>query len=445
MTTARRTTLVTAAAGLSLIAGAGAASAAPTALPDLVVSGIAAVSTTAGSPVTFSATLTNRGRAATPAGVTQGVAFAVDGTVVTWSAERTAPLAPGASALVHASGGPSGPTWTATAGRHVVTAVVDDVFRIRESDERNNTRTRTITVGAAAAPAAATVHPVTAVTAAPASAEPAWLVTHDDAVAVSWTAPAGQPAGTRYTVVEHATTAGASCAGLPDTAVAGTTTATSLTVDPHVGDTCSGHGSGHDTWYSVTSTAPSGATASSAPSGACASYRNAEFGATGMVDAFTFACAGGASYDDHAQTLPTGAVRIDAGSSTGTGDYAADRGYTGGTAYSSATGLSPELTTSRWGFSSYRIPVAAPGRHLVRLHLVDPTFATAGQRVFDLAVNGTTVRTGLDIAGTVGRNAELVVDAYVDAPDSAVVITATRRVDNPVVASIEVLATTPGY
>ena len=139
--TARRTTLVTAVAGLGLLAGAGAATAAPVALPDLVVSGISAVTTTPGSPVTFAATLTNRGTAATPTGVVQGVAFSVDGHVVTWSADRRTPLAPGASAVVRASGGPAGSTWTATAGPHVVTAVVDDVFRIRESDERNNSRT----------------------------------------------------------------------------------------------------------------------------------------------------------------------------------------------------------------------------------------------------------------------------------------------------------------
>ncbi|NAZ82561.1 hypothetical protein GTR02_12090 [Kineococcus sp. R8] len=442
--TARRSALVAALTGLGLLAGAAGATAAPVALPDLVVSGISAVTATPGAPVTFAATLTNRGRAATPAGVVQGVAFAVDGTVVTWSASRTASLAPGASAVVRADGGPRGATWTATAGRHVVTAVVDDVARIRESDERNNTRTRTVTVPVAAG-ATGAVQPVTAVTARQATAEPVWRVTHDDAVTVSWTVPAGQPAGTTHTVVEHATTPGSSCAGLPDTAVAGTTTGTSLTVRPRVGDTCSGHGQGHDTWYSVTSTAPSGAKAVSAASGACAGYRNAEFGATGPVDAFTSSCAGGADYADHVQALTTGAVRVDAGSATGTAGYAADRGFTGGQSYASATGLRPELTTSRWGWSSYRLPVAAPGRYLVRLHLVDPTFATAGRRVFDVAVNGTPVRTGLDIAATVGRDAELVVDAYVDAPTSSVEITATRRVDNPIVASIEVLATTPGY
>jgi len=432
--TARRTTLVAAAAGLTLLAGAGSAAAAAPALPDLVVSGISAVSTSAGSPVTFAATVTNRGRTATPAGVVDGVAFAVDGVPVTWSAGRSAALAPGASVVVQADGGLRSSTWTATEGRHRVTAVVDDVFRIRESNEHNNTRSRTIRV----APAAA--QPARDVTAAPATGEATWRVTHDDAVTVSWTAPAGQPAGTRYTVVEHATTPGSSCAGAPDSVVAGTTTATSLTVHPQVGDTCSGHGRGHDTWYSVTT----GATTSAA-SGSCASYHDVAPGATGAIDAFTLDCASGTSWADHAQTLYSGPVRIDAGSATGTGGYAADRGYTGGTAYASATGLAPELTTSRWGFSGYRVPVAAPGRYLVRLHLVDPTFATAGRRVFDLAVNGTPVRTGLDIAGTVGRDAELVVDAYVDAPTSAVEITATRRVDHPIVASIEVLATTPGY
>lgn len=129
-------------AGLLSVGLSGAAQAAP-ARPDLVISAVkwAPVGPVAGQQVRFSAVITNRGNAPTPAGTITGVAFEVDGVKRTWSDDQTGALAAGTSITVTANGGPAGSsTWASTSGTHTLRAVVDDVGRIAESREDNNSR-----------------------------------------------------------------------------------------------------------------------------------------------------------------------------------------------------------------------------------------------------------------------------------------------------------------
>src|SRR5262249_42791305 len=118
-------------------------------LPDLIVTNFTWSPTTPtfGQPVLFSATIKNQGTAATPDGIVEGIGFLVDGATVTWSSNYTSSIAPGSSVTLTANGGPSGNMWTATAGTHTVEAFVDDVNRIAESNENNNTLSSTLTVG----------------------------------------------------------------------------------------------------------------------------------------------------------------------------------------------------------------------------------------------------------------------------------------------------------
>ncbi|MFD0672365.1 CARDB domain-containing protein [Cohnella sp. GCM10027633] len=123
--------------------------------PDLVVSDIAwtPASPQTGNEVTFSAVLTNQGTAATPANTIHGVLFTVNGTSVSWSDNRTASIAAGASVTVTANGGPGAKSsWTATAGTHTVRAFVDDINRIPESNDGNNTRDESLTVNVPSKP-----------------------------------------------------------------------------------------------------------------------------------------------------------------------------------------------------------------------------------------------------------------------------------------------------
>jgi hypothetical protein len=120
------------------------------ATPDLVVDSVSWTPPTphAGDEVTFSAVIRNQGTGPTPAGVVHGVGFFIDGlNEVSWSDNLTSSLAPGQTITATANEGPLGKnTWTATPGTHTLTAWVDDVNRIAESNEQNNQLIATIAV-----------------------------------------------------------------------------------------------------------------------------------------------------------------------------------------------------------------------------------------------------------------------------------------------------------
>lgn len=137
--------------------------------PDLVVTAInfSPASPNNGNAVTFSATIRNQGTAATTAGTVHGVVFSVDGTPVTWSDNNTSALAVGASRTLTANGGTNGATWAATAGTHTILANVDDVNRISESTESNNTLSTSLVVNSpdTTAPSVALTAPANGATA----------------------------------------------------------------------------------------------------------------------------------------------------------------------------------------------------------------------------------------------------------------------------------------
>lgn len=114
----------------------GAVPARPAAKPDLVVTSItwSPAVPTAGQAVTFSATIKNQGPGATPAGTTNKITFAVNGTVVTSVSNYSSSLAAGASITLAQDTG----TWAMAGSAPTITAVVDSNNAIAESDETNN-------------------------------------------------------------------------------------------------------------------------------------------------------------------------------------------------------------------------------------------------------------------------------------------------------------------
>ncbi|MFT4143164.1 MAG: CARDB domain-containing protein [Mobilitalea sp.] len=139
---------------------------------DLIVTDISwsPANPSAGNSVLFSATIKNQGTGATQAGVINGVSFSVDGTQVSWSDNNTSSIAAGASVTVTATGGPSGTSsWTATSGTHTVTAWVDDVNRISESNESNNQYSESITISGSSGGGGTPDLIVTDITSSPAS------------------------------------------------------------------------------------------------------------------------------------------------------------------------------------------------------------------------------------------------------------------------------------
>jgi hypothetical protein len=98
-----------------------------------------------GQPVVFSALVRNTGAGATLP-LPTGVAFAVDGSVVSWSGSDSTPLGPGEQRTFTADDGVTGAAWSATDGEHTVQATVDDTGQIPETDENDNTATTQIVV-----------------------------------------------------------------------------------------------------------------------------------------------------------------------------------------------------------------------------------------------------------------------------------------------------------
>ena len=96
---------------------------------------------------------------------------------------------------------------------------------------------------------------------------------------------------------------------------------------------------------------------------------------------------------------------------------------------------------ARAGIFTYTIPGLTAGtQYTVLLHFAETYFTAAGQREFDVAINGTSVLTNLDIYATVGVNAALLKTFTATANSSGdIVIAFTQGAANqPVVSGIEV-------
>ncbi|MGA2651527.1 MAG: malectin domain-containing carbohydrate-binding protein [Terracidiphilus sp.] len=162
-----------------------------------------------------------------------------------------------------------------------------------------------------------------------------------------------------------------------------------------------------------------------------------------------------------APTTTTDIVSINAGGATvsnsGGGDnsFVADEDFTRGGTYSvtntitipasvAATAAPAAVYQSaRQGTTAYTIPGLTAGTsYTVRLHFAELYFSAAGNREFDVAINGTTVLTNFDIYATAGANYTAVVEQYTATANSSgdIVIAFTNGAkDQPMVNGVEVL------
>src|SRR5205814_7573664 len=128
------------------------------------------------------------------------------------------------------------------------------------------------------------------------------------------------------------------------------------------------------------------------------------------------------------------AIAISSGSLVGTDSFVQDIGYNLGAtnAYpdvidvSGVTNPAPQgvYRTERWGPTTYTIPNLTPGgSYTVRLHFAEVAFTAAGQRAFNVAINGTTVLSNFDIFAAAGAEFKAVVEQFTAAADSNGTIT----------------------
>ena len=175
----------------------------------------------------------------------------------------------------------------------------------------------------------------------------------------------------------------------------------------------------------------------------------------------TSAASAQATATTQAPATTTDIVSINAGgtaeSNSGGGDnpFVADEDFTGGGTYSvtntitiptsvSATAAPAAVYQSaRQGTTTYTVPHLTAGTsYTVRLHFAELYFSAAGNREFDVAINGTTVLTNFDIFGTAKANYTAVVEQFTATANSSgdIVIAFTNGAkDQPMVNGVEIL------
>ena len=149
-------------------------------------------------------------------------------------------------------------------------------------------------------------------------------------------------------------------------------------------------------------------------------------------------------------TTPTTLYQIDSGGGA-TGAFVADTFFSGGNSY----GVNQAISTAgvanaapmavyqslRYGNFAYNMPSLVPGTtYTVRLHFAEVYFTTAGQRVFNVTINGTTALSNFDIVAVGGANKALVKDFTTVADSNGKInITFTSVVNNAQVNGVEII------
>ncbi len=156
----------------------------------------------------------------------------------------------------------------------------------------------------------------------------------------------------------------------------------------------------------------------------------------------------------------TNGVSINAGGSA-SGSFGADAYFTGGSTYSVTTavdtsqlgGTAPPqsvLQTERYGEFTYTIPGLTAGNgYAVTLYFDEVFWTAAGQRTFNVAINGATVLTAFDIFTAAGGTNRAIARSFAATANASgqVVISFTRAggPDNPKVCGITVVPSGISY
>jgi fibronectin type 3 domain-containing protein len=139
--------------------------------------------------------------------------------------------------------------------------------------------------------------------------------------------------------------------------------------------------------------------------------------------------------------------------------FVADTDFTGGTVAgmvtapidtSAVTNPAPQIVyqTERYGNMTYAIPgLTAGAAYTVRLHMCENYWTAAGQRKFNVSINGTQVLSNFDLFATAGAEHKAVVEQFTTNADASgnVTIQFTSVVDNALIDGIEIVPVPPAY
>jgi len=147
-------------------------------------------------------------------------------------------------------------------------------------------------------------------------------------------------------------------------------------------------------------------------------------------------------------------LEIDTGSGSAVSPFVADEDFNAGNEFTSSATMNTShastaapaavYQTCRWGSSfTYTIPgLNAGATYAVRLHFAELSWTAAGQRLFNVAINGTTVLNNFDIFATAGAQNRAVTEQFNATANSSgqIMISFTNAgVDNPEINGIEIL------
>ncbi len=144
-------------------------------------------------------------------------------------------------------------------------------------------------------------------------------------------------------------------------------------------------------------------------------------------------------------------LQINAGGGAA-GAFAADGGYSGGGTYATGAAIStagvtnpaPQAVyqTERYGNFTYAVPNLTPGAaYTLRLHFAEIYWNSAGQRLFNVSVNGSQVLTDFDVFAAAGGKYKAVVESLPVTADvnGKITVTFSTLRDNAKVSGIEVI------
>ncbi|MGD0248930.1 MAG: malectin domain-containing carbohydrate-binding protein, partial [Candidatus Limnocylindrales bacterium] len=150
---------------------------------------------------------------------------------------------------------------------------------------------------------------------------------------------------------------------------------------------------------------------------------------------------------------PTGttSISINSGGSA-TGSFLADEYYSGGSTYTNTATINmSQITTNvppaaifnseRYGAMTYTIPNLTAGRsYTVTLYFAETYLTAAGQRLFSVSINGTSVLSSFDIYSAAGGQNRAIARTFTTTANSSgqVVIQFTAQTENPKINGITV-------
>lgn len=149
---------------------------------------------------------------------------------------------------------------------------------------------------------------------------------------------------------------------------------------------------------------------------------------------------------------PLAVYRINCGSGTAYSPYAADAYYSGGTQATVSNGINISgisnpaphsvYQSERYGNMTYTFPNLTPStRYTVRLHFAELYWSGSNSRLFNVAINGSTVLSNFDVYATVGGNFRALLREFTATADSSgrIAIQFSTIKDNATISGIEIL------